>query len=76
MQLSIRKYAQHRGISHTAVEKAIRQGRIRTNADGRIDLEQADLDWQRNTGPAVPPAPPDSGHAAGQRGPSFAQSRS
>jgi hypothetical protein len=48
-ELTIRGYAKHRGVSHTAVEKAIQQGRIRTTASGLIDAEQADQDWSRNT---------------------------
>jgi hypothetical protein len=48
-ELSIRGYAKHRGVSHTAVEKAIQQGRIRTTASGMIDAEEAARDWSRNT---------------------------
>jgi hypothetical protein len=51
--ISARKYAEHRGISHTAVQKAIRQGRIHPTSDGKIDVEQADRDWSRNTTPAI-----------------------
>lgn len=74
--VSIRGYAKHRGVSHTAVEKAVKQGRIRT-VDGKIDVEQADRDWNRNSSPV-------NTRAAAQRaasaeplvaGPSFAQSR-
>jgi len=49
--VSLRGYARHRGVSLKAVQKAIQSGRIRTTADGKIDTEQADADWQRNTGP-------------------------
>ena len=35
MGLSIRAYAQHRGVSHTAVAKAIKAGRIGKEPDGR-----------------------------------------
>ena len=76
--VSLREYARHRRISHTAVQKVIRQGRIRTTPDGSIDVEQADRDWERNTGPAAPPrrAPTEQGIPPGTpRGPSFAQSR-
>ncbi|TCP01019.1 hypothetical protein EV676_1301, partial [Caldimonas thermodepolymerans] len=34
MGLSIRAYARHRGVSDTAVHKAIRTGRITPEADG------------------------------------------
>ncbi len=50
MGLSIRGYARHRGISHVAVMKAIEAGRITQAADGTIDAEQADRDWEQNTG--------------------------
>jgi hypothetical protein len=49
MGLSIRAYARHRGISHVAVIKAIEAGRITQQADGTIDPEQADRDWEQNT---------------------------
>lgn len=49
MGLSIRAYARHRGVSDTAVHKAIRAGRITPEADGSIDPDRADRDWDRNT---------------------------
>jgi hypothetical protein len=49
--MGIRKYARHRGVSHVAVIKAVRAGRIRRKADGRIDSAPADLAWERNTHP-------------------------
>lgn len=49
--VSQRAYAKHRGVSLAAVQKAIKAGRIRTAADGKIDAVQADADWDRNTGP-------------------------
>jgi len=48
MGLSIRAYARHRGVSDTAVHKAIRSGRITPEADGTIDPVRADRDWARN----------------------------
>ena len=42
MGLSIRAYARHRGVTDTAVHKAIRTGRITPEADGTIDAERAD----------------------------------
>jgi len=73
--VSLRKYATHRLVSLTAVQKAIQQGRIKTAPDGKIDLEQADRDWERNTSPVNAPkrAPRAGGGAAG--GPTYAQSR-
>jgi hypothetical protein len=49
MGLSIRAYARHRGVTDTAVHKAIRSGRINALADGTIDADQADAQWARNT---------------------------
>lgn len=49
MGLSIRAYARHRGVSHVAVMKAIESGRITQEADGTIDPEQADREWEQNT---------------------------
>lgn len=50
--MSIRKYAEHRGVSHTAVIKAIEDKRITTLSDGSIDAEIADKQWSENTNPA------------------------
>ena len=52
MGLSIRAYAQHRGVSHTAVAKAIQAGRISKEPDGKIDPAKADAQWARNTLPS------------------------
>lgn len=49
MGLSIRAYARHRGVSHVAVIKAIEAGRIAQEADGTIDPERADREWEQNT---------------------------
>jgi len=49
MGLSIRAYARHRGVSDTAVHKAIRAGRITPEADGTIDPDRADRDWAKNS---------------------------
>jgi hypothetical protein len=49
MGVSIRAYARHRGVSHTAVEKAVAAGRISTLPDGGIDPAVADVEWERNT---------------------------
>ena len=59
--LSIRAYADHRRAAgldgHTpwAVQKALRSGRIRKNAAGKIDPVQADADWDRRTSPSRRP---------------------
>ena len=49
MGISIRTYARHRGISDTAVRKAIKAGRITKEGDGSIDVEKADREWHMNT---------------------------
>lgn len=51
MGLSIRAYAKTRGVSDTAVRKAISVGRITPEADGTIDPARADSQWDRNTEP-------------------------
>jgi hypothetical protein len=74
--VSLRKYAEHRRVSHTAVQKAIKQGRIKTTADGKIDVEQADREWGRNTSPVnAPKRAPRTGGGGGAGGPTYAQSR-
>ena len=50
--LSQRAYARHRGVTHRAVQKAIKTGRITTNSDGTIDPARADAQWTANTDPA------------------------
>lgn len=57
MGLSIRAYAQHRGVSHTAVQKALRNGRIQLDPDGTIDPAKADAAWIANADPARTPKP-------------------
>lgn len=49
MGISIRAYARHRGVTDTAVHKAIRAGRITPEADGSIDIDRADREWARNS---------------------------
>ena len=51
MGLSRRQYAAHRGMSHTAVAKAIATGRISTEPDGSIDPDKADAQWDAQTDP-------------------------
>ena len=52
MGVSIRAYARHRGVSHVAVMRAIKAGRIPAEADGTIEPAKADAAWQRSTDPA------------------------
>jgi len=52
MELSIRAYAKHRGVTEGAVRKAIKQGRISKKDNGKIDPNLADKEWSKNTDPA------------------------
>ena len=56
--LSQRAYARHRGVNLSAVQKAIRKGRISTLPDGRIDSDVADREWAANTRVSQPVMPP------------------
>jgi hypothetical protein len=47
--MSQRQYAERRGVAHSAVQRAIRTGRISTSPDGRIDADVADTEWRKNT---------------------------
>jgi hypothetical protein len=49
MGISIRAYARHRGVTDTAVHKAIRTGRVTPEPDGTIDAARVDQEWARNT---------------------------
>ena len=51
MGLSIRAYARQRGVSHVAVLKAVKQGRIALEPDGTVDAAKADASWDRSTDP-------------------------
>lgn len=52
MGVSRRAYAAHRGVSESAVRKAIASGRITPEADGTIDPARADAEWAAQTDPA------------------------
>jgi hypothetical protein len=52
MGISIRAYARQRGVSDTAVHKAIKSGRIIPESDGTINPTKADAAWDRNSNPA------------------------
>jgi hypothetical protein len=52
MELSIRAYAKYRGVSESAVRKAINQGRISKDKNGKINPIKADNQWSQNTDPA------------------------
>ncbi len=48
--ISAREYATLRKVSHTAVNKAIKSGKIPT-VNGKIDPDQADKAWEENRDP-------------------------
>ena len=52
MELSIRAYARHRGVTEAAVRKAIKQGRVSKGKNGKINPKTADKEWGKNTDPA------------------------
>ena len=49
--MGLREYARHKGVTHRAVQKALRTGRIVAEANGRIDAGRADSLWSANTRP-------------------------
>jgi hypothetical protein len=51
MGLSIRAYARQRGVSHVAVLRAAKAGRITLEPDGTVDPAKADAAWERSTDP-------------------------
>ncbi|MDD3030621.1 MAG: hypothetical protein PHS57_10180 [Alphaproteobacteria bacterium] len=73
MGMNISAYARHRGVSHVAVLKAIKAGRIVKEADGTIDPVKADAAWDKNTNPAQQRSDGDPPQTI--NGPSYAQSR-
>ena len=81
MELSIRGYAKHRGVSETAVRKAIKQGRISKDSSGKINPQIADNQWDKNSDPAQIKRPdtsekPDYSQTSSPlSGPSYQQSR-
>ena len=83
MELSIRAYAKHRGVTEAAVRKAISQGRISKGKNGKINPEKADNEWNKNTDPAQikrasPEEKPDYSQNSAPyslSGPSYQQSR-
>jgi hypothetical protein len=72
--MSMRAYGKRRGVSHVAVQRAVKLGRLRASivrdAEGRFlgirDPELADREWAANTdytdAPQLSPAPPAPVH--------------
>lgn len=67
MGISIRAYGRHRGVSDTAVRKAIATGRITALPDGTIDPARADAEWVANTTPADATSPARAARSARAR---------
>ena len=67
MGISIRAYSRLRGVSDTAVRKAIKSGRIAKEPDGTIDPAKADIGWERNSDPAQQRKQPKQIHKAQAR---------
>ncbi len=59
MGVSLREYARRRGVSHVAVMKAIRAGRLAPEPDGTLDPARADAQWDARTDPARRSGPPE-----------------
>lgn len=49
--LSQRKYAEHRGVTLRAVQKAIQMGRIALSSNKKLDVEACDIAWELATDP-------------------------
>jgi hypothetical protein len=47
--VNLSEYARHRGVTHQAVMRAIKEGRITKEPDGSIDPVKADEEWSQNT---------------------------
>lgn len=54
--MSQSEYAKHRGVSHVAVHKAIKERRI-ILIEGKIDPNVADIQWAANTRARAPSSP-------------------
>ena len=63
MGISLREYARRRGVSHVAVMKAIKVGRITPEPDGSLDPAKVDAQWDDRTDPARRTAAPEDERA-------------
>ena len=59
MDVSLREYPRRRGLSHVAVMKAIKAGRLTPEPDGTLDPAKADAQWDDQTDPVRRPEPPE-----------------
>jgi hypothetical protein len=61
-EMSINAYARYRDCRPYTVQMAIKRGRIRLNANGKIDPDEADRMWEANTNPRLNTRGKDSPH--------------
>lgn len=52
-RVSVKAFARRKGVTQQAVQKALKRGRITRGADGKIDTEAADRDWEDNANPVA-----------------------
>ena len=74
MGISLREYARRRGVSHVAVMKAIKVGRITPEPDGSLDPVKADAQWDDQTDPARQPEAPEDERAGTDQTPAASDS--
>jgi hypothetical protein len=65
--MSINAYARYRDCRPYTVQMAIKRGRIRLNANGKIDPDEADRMWAETTNPQLNTRGKDSPHRRGAR---------
>ena len=61
-EMSINAYARYRDCRPYTVQMAIKRGRIRLNANGKIDPAEADQMWEENTNQRLNTRGKDSPH--------------
>jgi hypothetical protein len=64
-EMSINAYARYRDCRPYTVQMAIKRGRIRLNANGKIDPDEADRTWAETTNPQLNTRGKDSPHRKG-----------
>jgi hypothetical protein len=72
-EMSINAYARYRNCRPFTVQMAIKRGRIRLNANGKIDPAEADQMWEENTNQRLNTRGKDSPH---QQAPEALRARS
>ena len=71
-EMSINAYARYRNCRPYTVQMAIKRGRIRLNANNKIDPAEADRMWEEKTNPRLNTRGKDSPHLQGV-GPTVSQ---